>query len=457
MVQKMQKIKNRRGMTMAEVLIVVAIIGVLAGVSFIAVMNYLRSMAQLERDGIAKEIFVAAQNNLTAAKGEGYLGIGGEGGTGYGTPGTLTDDADNDVYYYVVNAGVITGSGDEIFPLMLPFGAIDETVRMGGSYLIRYQRSSGLVLDVFYTTTKASHARFNHTLTVEEYKDLMRVTGSEKKSDRRTYTDKSVIGWYGGTDAEELASITLEPPVIEVVNAEKLYVNVTDPNAGKEGAALRLIITGTLSGVSHYINVTDPTQPVVLDDITTAGGHFAERSFDDMPIGTTENGFIPGEDIVIKAVAYSTSALANISYSAEKTTNSLYGSVSDSDGDGVPDTAGIGNIRHLENLDRTVSKLGANDTAVLDEKRKINIAAAVQTDDLSWKSFAAAIGGETVQIHQCDDRTGTKAGCFFPVSPDYLLAYDGQNHSISDIKIDHAGDAGLFGEITEAGSSISNL
>jgi len=69
-------------MTMAEVLIVVAIIVILAGVSFIAVMNYLRSMAQLERDGIAKEIFVAAQYNLTAAQGEGYIGIGGVGGTG---------------------------------------------------------------------------------------------------------------------------------------------------------------------------------------------------------------------------------------------------------------------------------------------------------------------------------------------------------------------------------------
>jgi prepilin-type N-terminal cleavage/methylation domain-containing protein len=71
----MKKLKNNIGMTLAEMLIVVAIIGVLGGVAFVAVWNYQRSMGQLERDGIAKEIFVAAQNHLTAAYGEGYLGL----------------------------------------------------------------------------------------------------------------------------------------------------------------------------------------------------------------------------------------------------------------------------------------------------------------------------------------------------------------------------------------------
>ena len=68
----MKKLRNNIGMTMAEMLIVVAIIVILCGVAFIAVWNYQRSMGQLERDGIAKEIFVAAQNHLTAAYGEGY-------------------------------------------------------------------------------------------------------------------------------------------------------------------------------------------------------------------------------------------------------------------------------------------------------------------------------------------------------------------------------------------------
>ena len=71
----MNKLKNRIGMTLAEVLIVVGIIAVLGGVASVAVWNYQRSLGQLERDGIAKEIFVAAQNHLTAAYGAGYLGL----------------------------------------------------------------------------------------------------------------------------------------------------------------------------------------------------------------------------------------------------------------------------------------------------------------------------------------------------------------------------------------------
>ena len=57
---------NNRGFTMAEMLVVIAIIGVLAAVAFIAVQNHQRSMAQLERDTIAKEIYFAAQNHLTS-------------------------------------------------------------------------------------------------------------------------------------------------------------------------------------------------------------------------------------------------------------------------------------------------------------------------------------------------------------------------------------------------------
>ncbi|MDO4803706.1 MAG: type II secretion system protein, partial [Lachnospiraceae bacterium] len=68
------KLGSPLGVTVAELLAVIAILGVLAGVAFVGFWNYQRSLGQLERDTIAKEIFVAAQNHLTAAQGEGYLG-----------------------------------------------------------------------------------------------------------------------------------------------------------------------------------------------------------------------------------------------------------------------------------------------------------------------------------------------------------------------------------------------
>ena len=63
---------------MAELLMVVAILVALFGVAFVAVQNHQRSMTQLEYDTIAKEIFVAAQNHLTAAESQGYPGLSSE-------------------------------------------------------------------------------------------------------------------------------------------------------------------------------------------------------------------------------------------------------------------------------------------------------------------------------------------------------------------------------------------
>ena len=56
----MKKRKQNQGFSMAELLIVVAIIVVLAGVVFVGVASHMRSMTKLEYDGYAKEIFVAA-------------------------------------------------------------------------------------------------------------------------------------------------------------------------------------------------------------------------------------------------------------------------------------------------------------------------------------------------------------------------------------------------------------
>ena len=222
----MKKLKNNIGMTLAEMLMVVAIIGVLCGVAFIAVWKYQRSMGQLERDGIAKEIFVAAQNHLTAAYGEGYLGLG----TDYfGTEDKETKDADGkDIvgdYYYTVNGGS-PSAGVGVFEQMLPFGSVDETVRAGGSYIIHYQKDTGLVMDVFYCTRSGSPTRFNvESLGSADYSLAMKAR--ESKENRKTgawrkESNGPILGYYGGTDAASLPTATLKPPSITVHNEEKL-------------------------------------------------------------------------------------------------------------------------------------------------------------------------------------------------------------------------------------------
>ena len=234
-----EKASNSRGMTMAEMIIAVAIIIILAGVAFISVIQYQRMLAQLERDKVAKDIFFAAQNHLIAARGEGYLelGIGADSDKAKKIFGNLEktseDDTNKDIYFFVYNPDDDNTNDpndlNSILNLMLPFGAIDETVRCGESYVVRYNRSTGQVLDVFYCT--ADGTRFGYNLLGEvSYSSLISEStengyyGDGNKVRRRNNFNgnKSVLGWYGGDNAEYGTPEPLKAPSIEVINGDTL-------------------------------------------------------------------------------------------------------------------------------------------------------------------------------------------------------------------------------------------
>ena len=168
------KIKSDRGFTMAEMITTVAIIIILAAVAFIALTYYQRSLAQKERDGIAREIFISAQNHLTMVRGEGYLDTAGSDNKD-NTQNTQTNqntqigagytDSTKEVNYFIVSAGdAFDDENPSVLDLMLPFGAIEEGVRTGDSYIVRYKPETAEVMDVFYETLNDTPAKFNHNL-----------------------------------------------------------------------------------------------------------------------------------------------------------------------------------------------------------------------------------------------------------------------------------------------------
>ena len=466
------KKNNQRGFTMAEMLSVVAIIGVLAGVTFIAVQNHQRSMAQLERDTIAKEIYFAAQNHLTMAESQGYLTGTKDSvaSTFFGTEETAdnrtsagieaVDARASKIYYVVVNGGT-SFSNIAILDLMLPFGSIDETVRAGGSYIIRYQANPAIVLDVFYCSTTGQPERFNHTITSSEYSSFL---GYKNGLPSTGY----VVGWYGGAGTGE-AGTYLETPVVEVTNAEKLTVTVKDYNKGDASASIKLIVKNYVEQEDEETHqaafILDATNrndrvslddtnteyneyTIILDDITmhsvlNRGWHFADLNDTTLRgdyVDVSEEAFKPGEDIVVVAVSYSNSALTNIAYSNEITTNSLY---ADLDVDEKEETATdpetgeeittttksvtaiIDNIRHLENLDKSLSGWD------------VDLTNARQIEDLDWNDFVTSIGKGTVSVCKTGNATtGTKTDCYLPVSNTTALLYDGNHKKISNIKVD---------------------
>ena len=413
----MKKRWNRKGFTLAEVLIVVAIIVVLAGVGFVALFSHMRTMHQLEVDGHAKEIFVAAQNHLTLADSQGYLGKT----EGFGEDDTV--DPDKDIFYFLVGGedGADPNTKGSILNQMLPFGSVDESARNGGSYIIRYQKSTATVLDVFYVSTSG---RFG----LEEgdsldYTEAMKLTGDGNKKARRD--NNPVLGWYGG--AEAAALLKGEPliaPGLQVLNGDKLEVIVTDNNVGagaeQDGYQLNLIITGASAQTVIALSGEESTYTVTLDDVTSAEGHF---------VSLGDGDFTPGENIDIKAVAFNNEMITNIAESSAVTTNSLFEDVEG----GV---AKIGYLRHLINLDESISRLG------------VSITKAEQTADLSWTDFKTNVKQDAPSI--CPPSGGgtpSAAGYFLPVDIS-SLEYDGKNFKISDIAVSYNGDAGLFGTVS---------
>ena len=475
-IQAQSRLRKKRGFTMVELLIAVAIVAVLSSVAFVGVTAYLRSMGQLERDGIAKQLFVAAQNHLSSARGEGYLGK-----SEFGTPESAADP--NGIHYIVVNGGSVSANGQEIFDLMLPFGSVEENTRAGGNYLIRYDKGTGTVLDVFYCSTNDSIRQFNHRFfDGDDYTEVCKRAGtdSEHKNLRRTYVNNSILGWYGGATGAALNYIQLKAPTIEVVNAERLYVkSITDPNYNRTDIkqseiVLRLVITGVSSKAEGYFEITrDSTGnygPIVLDDITDRNNHFANirTRFKDSNI----KEFWPGEDIRIQAVIIGNSTDDFTAYSENRSqaviTNSLFASVSDSNGDTRPDTAYIRNIRHLENLDTVISKL---------DRDNVPITKAMQTDDLIWEDsdssttdFVSEIKkqrglSQDPSVTSWSAGPQTKPGCYMPISPRYPLDYDGRGNSITGVRVstdaDHPNtvgtyDAGLFGKLIDK-NTVSNV
>ena len=482
---------NRKGFSLAEVLIVAAIIVVLAGISTVAVFRYQRSLKQLELDGIAKEIFVAAQNHLTMAESQGYLGMKEPDDSTAVNPFGNEDDADKGIYFFVVGANSDTpASGSYASPdtgeakktvlsLMLPFASVDETVRLGGSYVIRYQKDPGLVLDVFYVEKNGRYPYetlgYTSRTAGNDYSLLMSDStdgyhGANNKGNRRNASNfnNAVLGWYGGDEAAALPTGTeLTQPKVKIHNEETLWVEIEYSNYGEKykDTDLELVVYGLENGLrkgdpkkislissngttqtvqsdeGFKIQEFTPDHPaegkkylkVVLDDITSSNSHFAQLF----------SGLIaPGSDIEVYAVAKNNYSLttSDKERSDSDYSNSLF--AYDADDDDL--TASVGYIRHLENLEESIS--GYNPGAAV---------TALQIDSLVWTNFF----GGTAQITNSSGTSITSGNqAFVPVSPAYSLDYNGQTNSISAVKINTPGfeDAGLFG-VLGSDDKVSNL
>ena len=446
MEQKRQnKQKRRAAFTLAEFLTVIAIVGILASLSFVAVIHYQRKLRRLEMDQTAKEIFLAAQNHLTLEVSSGtiprllHMEAQGEfsddqkqAKLGISVDNTvLAEEKEGNIYavLYVPEkqagqpeseqeesggeaALVSANVTEEIRQRLLPFGSIDETVRGDGSYLIFYDPEAGLVREVWYSD------RYQFVQTDIGSEALLAAASDAGKRERFTgansnYKDQKLpIGYYasGNLEVPELPVEEFEAPTVKLVNDDILYAKIEDPN--KNEHSLSLFVKGEKSGTTGYIEINPPetsrsarvakvsgasgnsdgTYQVILDDIAAPAGtgtstgfkfmDFNQPAQTDMIFQQDERGF--ASFIPGENIFVYAQVFNNEALSQVKTSNIESGS-SLFASISTDRSAEIGSFRHLENLDERVSGWDPDQlyTGAVTTSKTVT---AMQNSDLTWKA-----------------------------------------------------------------------
>ena len=423
----------------------IAIVGILASLSFVAVIHYQRKLRRLEMDQTAKEIFLAAQNHLTLEVSNGtiprllHMEAQGEfsddqkqAKLGISVENTvMAEEKEGNIYavLYVPEkqagqpeseqeesggeaALVSANVNEEIRQRLLPFGSIDETVRGDGSYLIFYDPEAGLVREVWYS----DHYQFVQTDIGSEA--LLAAASDAGKRERFTgansnYKDQKLpIGYYasGNLEVPELPVEKFEAPTVKLVNDDILYAEIGDPN--KNEHSLSLFVKGEKSGTTGYIEINPPgtgrsarvakvsgasgnsdgTYQVILDDIAAPAGtgtstgfkfiDFNQPTQTDMTFQQDERGF--ASFIPGENIFVYAQVFNNEALSQVKTSNIESGS-SLFASISTDRSAEIGSFRHLENLDERVSGWDPDQlyTGAVTTSKTVT---AMQNSDLTWKA-----------------------------------------------------------------------
>ncbi|MEG1164577.1 MAG: type II secretion system protein, partial [Anaerovoracaceae bacterium] len=484
---------NKKGFTLTELLVTVGIIIILTAVSMVAVVHYMNNLKVTEMDATAREVFVAAQNHMTAAKASGQWDSFIKENSNDGALGTLMISPPSDKplelewpvggengkhsYRYIeYNSNKTDILNTSILQHMLPFGAIDEQVRNDSSYVIEYDAKTATVYSVFYSD--------NVKLCEKADVDTLDRTGGRADSEtgrntRRDYKkgDKRVvIGYYGGAMVKNLIAETLEKPVLIIENGDQLLVKIIDKNYFKKASDVttqlktnvKVSITGEESKKTQEFMLeltgsdtkpekkdltkdpwwtvketkTGATQALeytlVLDDITSQKGHFANIF----------NKLIPGENFVIDVQIGSNNVLSQ-SVNIQGSSNSLFASnVADSnDSTGISSNVEVDCVRHLQNLSQSCSNLPitVQSTESGNTTKQRLVRNVKQTKDIDWdKSYF-----KNKPIISYNGISYEK-DLFRGIDNSLLKSYNGQGKKIINFNINQDSDAGLFQSVGDA-------
>lgn len=472
--ERIQSLKTgQSGMTLLELLVTLGILSILLFIGMIAIVPYQRGLTLLEMDETAKELFIASQNRLTVAKASGtweqlldekssfYFGESMEEQPSDYPVNSNFKSLEHD-YRYLVYDGDQTVFEQTALGVLLPYGSIDEEVRENGCYVIEYDAKTANIYGVFYTKN-GEHFQYTRDVAGSSGLDQQggRELSSAGKEIRKHYKNNRgtlIIGYYGGSTAEEIGTATLNPLQMEIQNEDTLKVVIKDENYNRviNGVSAHTKVSVTITGeesksvktkvLEPYSFSTSNLEPwcqvevkdgiaiytLTLDDITKQGEHFADIFSD----------FIPGENITIEAESFSTQVLCS-PVKVQGYTNSLFAAkYIEQEEETTIFKVSIANVRHLQNISPVVSNLPT----------EMNPLQVEQMSDLDWNDFSPN-GKEDISIY-CYNKDVLQqkkltTNAFYSIENSSLTQYEGNGYALSHFKLKEVenGNVGLFATV----------
>lgn len=418
---------------MAEVLIVVAIIGVLMGLAIPNIMQQQRDLKKMELDRTAKEIYLSVQNSFVTLSRNGHLNeaINGkllEGGGIEGKDASYVSDALPSDY-----SGDFKGifytfySGDDSSRLYKNYLETGSLKALGCDFVAEYT-SNGDVYSIFYAEDAKTAAALKSAGLTADLKALNSFRDNEKVgyyssltlSDRydpdAAYLDEVVLGeveddlvnnelsvkikikdddsLYGANPG---VKYTLDFSVGENTYKKTIETNTTSLNREDGYLVYKLVLDSLPNNVHFYRDV--------VDNAFAGNGSIVTLSLDSVNVNTSK------EVIAMKA---SDRAIRNFNPLHYVLTSSAEGNI------------GISSARHLSNLDEEFYDASGVSEA------NIN-----QMADIDASPISKAIRNDKLFV------SGTK--------------YEGANYDITNLNITSADAdyAGLFAEFN--GCEVRNL
>ena len=433
MITRLNKRKNnKKGFTLAEMLIVVGLIIVLMAVGAVAIFKYQKTLRQKEYDSKAEIIYQAAENRLSklrligasssygAGKNDAVLPSLGVSAIGY-RPQDCTSKTEPVIYAFTSEE-----KDSPIAQAILPEGAIDDEL-YSDYWVVEYNIETARIYAIFYGKEPS---KFTHGLYDKAW-DEYRV------KDANGLRSNSHVGYYGGDEVTTIETNKLNP-VIEIVNEETLTAIVGCENINDSKGTISFKVTVSdgehekqievnNADIERYGNIFRAT--VTLDDLSS----------DDKRFKSLFPELIPGADIKVTVIAESTDEKID-SGTDFATDNSLF--AKNTSGDDTKAT--IKCCRHLQNLDKNSG---------VSEK----ITSAVQTTDVDFKEKTEEVSKPWNTVYNNKP--------FTPIINENLESYEvngvkndkSKYYRIVSLNTESSANSGLFGIIQNRNGKATTL